>query len=144
MFFPNQQEVSVFTGTKQGILRNLKGYVEDVCFGQQAISIAKLEGKQPEAANELYFTVYVLKSRTYYPVGSMVEVERVKFMVIQSKTSFEQGELWYESIVRWRNAVLARYQENKKIAGVSLIGEVKDCKGNTVSIDLEIDRDEVL
>lgn len=29
---PNQQEVHRLAGTKQGVLRSLKGYIEDVCF----------------------------------------------------------------------------------------------------------------
>lgn len=62
----------------QGVLKSLKGYIEDIFLIQQTISIATLEGKRSDFTNELYFTSYRLKSSAY-----------------QSRTSAEQGELCY-------------------------------------------------
>lgn len=96
-----------------------------------------------DTIGEMNFTMFTFISRKYYKLGSLVELPDGMVCMVSHVESFvEQEEVYYEYIVREKAGIVARYQNNPHLAGVSLLGTIKKRIGNTVSINLDIDKDD--
>lgn len=107
-----------------------------------AVEGEKGKKAQESSFQELNYTTVAVKTKRYIPLGKRIIIDDSELAVTHIEAYTEKEEIFYEYILRWPDAITARYEDNPALAGVSLIGTIKECIGNTVSIALEIDEDD--
>ncbi|MBQ6696632.1 MAG: hypothetical protein IJN16_08005, partial [Lachnospiraceae bacterium] len=95
-----------------------------------------------ESPDVLNYTWKGFTLEEYYPVGTLLRVNGAELVVTYVEAYLDRGDLRYDYVVRLPEAVKAVYKDNEKLAGASLTGIVKKRKGNTISITLDIDKDD--
>ena len=102
------------------------------------------KGKQAAESQmeELNHTMLAVRATKYVPLGKRMKVDGSELTVTHVEMYVKAEQIYYEYILRWADSITARYHDNPALAGISLIGTIKERIGNTVSLNLEIDKDD--
>ena len=102
----------------------------------------KIKSGAIETPDVLDYTWKAFTLEEYYPVGTMLRINGQELAVSYVEGYLDNGDMRYDYIVRLPESVKTNYHDNDKLPGASLAGTVKKRKGNTISIALDIDKDD--
>jgi len=148
----SKQEVPVpVNGMTLETGKNLEACLID--YNKQFTSISLLEDEETDYADEkamqkqflMHELDYVNLSVTdieYYPLGTLIDLNGIRLVITKVELYVYKETLLYDYTLQAPSSIRTRYEGNPAISGVSLIGKVKERKGNNISIRLEIDEDD--
>lgn len=108
--------------------------VESNSFGESLQSV--------EYPNVLDYTTKMFTLKDYYPSGTFLRVNGAEMTVSYVEGYLDKGALCFDYVARLSDGIRTIYHDNEELAGASLTGTVKQRKGNTISLNLDIDQDD--